>query len=605
MEDVSTAKAAAAEQAPDVPAESGTQDPPADPALAVAPDRVLALEAELADQRDKLLRLAAEYDNFRKRAVRERQDAEIAWHGGPDPRPARCARRPRPLCARRPGRRWTPPRWCRAPTWSRRRCSSRWPGTGSRVVNPLGQPFDPAVHEAVATTRAELPERGPSRGPGLPGRLSVQRPAAASRARRREAVERRTRSPPDMPPTKDYYAVLGVTASATQDEIKKQYRKLAKKYHPDANPNDPKAAERFKEISEAYQVLGRRREAKAVRRDAPAGRVRWRLRLAAAGGAPGPRAAPAAARSATSSRTSTSAGLAASATSSARCSAAAARARRRAGRSAGRTSSARSTCRSAPRPLGGKVPVELEVNEECETCHGSGGAPGAKIQTCPECGGRGTISFGQGGFAVQRPCPMCLGRGTGAERTLLRRAAAPARSGRRRKVMITVPAGCRYGNEDSPQGAGRARRPQRPTRRPADHLPGGARPVLRARGARPRRPGADQHRPGDARLEGQRAHARRPARWRSAFPPARRAGKRFRVKAQGIEKEGARGDLIVQVRSHGAGKAHRRAGKDDARVRRGGRAEVLKTGRRVGRQERMTVDGVPHLSVLLSYCPTQ
>src|SRR5512142_635941 len=59
-----------------------------------------------------------------------------------------------------------------------------------------------------------------------------------------------------MAQTKDYYAVLGVPASATQDEIKKQYRKLAAKHHPDKNQNDPKAAERFKEISEAYQVLG-------------------------------------------------------------------------------------------------------------------------------------------------------------------------------------------------------------------------------------------------------------------------------------------------------------------------------------------------------------
>src|ERR671939_1731834 len=59
-----------------------------------------------------------------------------------------------------------------------------------------------------------------------------------------------------MAQTKDYYAVLGVSASATQDEIKKQYRKLAARYHPDKNPNDAKAADRFKEISEAYQVLG-------------------------------------------------------------------------------------------------------------------------------------------------------------------------------------------------------------------------------------------------------------------------------------------------------------------------------------------------------------
>src|ERR671930_2032645 len=59
-----------------------------------------------------------------------------------------------------------------------------------------------------------------------------------------------------MAQSKDFYAVLGVSASASQDEIKKQYRKLASKHHPDKNPNDTKAAERFKDISEAYQVLG-------------------------------------------------------------------------------------------------------------------------------------------------------------------------------------------------------------------------------------------------------------------------------------------------------------------------------------------------------------
>src|SRR3954466_8950143 len=59
-----------------------------------------------------------------------------------------------------------------------------------------------------------------------------------------------------MPQKKDFYSVLGVGSNASQDEIKKAYRKLAKKYHPDANASDPKAAERFKEISEANNVLG-------------------------------------------------------------------------------------------------------------------------------------------------------------------------------------------------------------------------------------------------------------------------------------------------------------------------------------------------------------
>ena len=59
-----------------------------------------------------------------------------------------------------------------------------------------------------------------------------------------------------MANSKDFYAVLGVASSATADELKKQYRRLAKKYHPDANQNDPKSTERFKEISEAYNVLG-------------------------------------------------------------------------------------------------------------------------------------------------------------------------------------------------------------------------------------------------------------------------------------------------------------------------------------------------------------
>ena len=127
--------------------------------------------------------------------------------------------------------------------------------------------------------------------------------------------------------------------------------------------------------------------------------------------------------------------------------------------------------------LGGKVPVELEVNEECATCHGNGAAPGATVKVCPECKGRGVISFGQGGFAVNRPCPMCLGRGqVPSERCPTCSGAGEVRA--RKKLMITVPPGIDYRHEDPPEGAGRRGASGGAAGRPADHVPGAAGPVL-------------------------------------------------------------------------------------------------------------------------------
>lgn len=195
--------------------------------------------------------------------------------------------------------------------------------------------------------------------------------------------------------------------------------------------------------------------------------------------------------------------------------------------------------------LGGKIPVELEVNEECPTCHGSGAAPGAKIQTCPECNGRGTISFGQGGFAVQRPCPMCLGKGTvPSERCPTCGGSGEVRS--RKKVNITVPSGVDTGTKIRLKGQG-------------------------GRGLRNGPPGdlvltfqVDQDR--FFRREGLDVIAPVPINIAQAtlgskikvstlngtkvairIPKGTPNGKRFRVRGQGITKDDKTGDLIVEV----------------------------------------------------------
>src|SRR5512141_2191111 len=140
---------------------------------------------------------------------------------------------------------------------------------------------------------------------------------------------------------KDFYAVLGVPASATQDEIKKKYRSLAAKHHPDKNPTDPKAAETFKGISEAYQTLGdaeKRKQYDEMRRLGAFGGFGGIFSSMFGGNA----------RGGAQSRP------------------------RGPQRGDDIESSLEIPFRTAA--LGGKVPVELDVTEECATCHGSGAA---------------------------------------------------------------------------------------------------------------------------------------------------------------------------------------------------------------------------------------
>lgn len=251
---------------------------------------------------------------------------------------------------------------------------------------------------------------------------------------------------------KDFYAVLGVSASATADEIKKQYRRLAKQYHPDTNKGDAKASERFKEISEAYNVLGdtqKRKQYDEMRRlgafDPFASR--------------GPR--PGGARQGTGGYPGGASprmeefdigglgglgDLFGSIFGGGRQ-------QRPQGPEKGQSVETTLEVPFREAALGSKVPITLELNEECGTCTGSGAAKGAKLQQCPECHGRGEISFGQGSFAVNRPCPMCLGRGT----VPTEKCAACAGAGTTRtqkKLLITVPAGTESGSKIRLKGQG-------------------------------------------------------------------------------------------------------------------------------------------------------
>jgi molecular chaperone DnaJ len=356
-----------------------------------------------------------------------------------------------------------------------------------------------------------------------------------------------------MAQNKDFYAVLGVSASASQDEIKKQYRKLAARYHPDKNPNDAKAADRFKEISEAYQVLGdadRRKQYDQMRQLGAFGGFGGGARPGArpGAGAPGAGGFPGGAGSNFRFEDFDIGGLGglgdifSSMFGGGTTGGTRARSR---GPERGQDVEMQLEVPFRVAALGDKVPVELEVNEECPTCKGSGAAPGAKLQTCPECSGRGTISFGQGGFAVQRPCPMCLGRGqVPTERCPTCGGSGEVRT--RKKVLITVPAGTDSGTRIRLKGQGGRGQHNGP--------PGDLVITFQVQPDRFfKREGLDVIAPVPINIAqatlGSRISVKTLDGKRVAIkiPPGTSNGKRFRVRGQGIEKDGAKGDLIVQV----------------------------------------------------------
>jgi molecular chaperone DnaJ len=246
--------------------------------------------------------------------------------------------------------------------------------------------------------------------------------------------------------TRDYYDTLGVGKTASQDEIKKAYRKLARKYHPDANPNDPKAEEKFKEVSSAYEVLSDADKRKQY--DAgpspfgqggpqPGGGFRGYQ----GGQAPGGDWADLFGNLFGGGGGGGGFGGAFGG----------GRRQPRAQRGEDVSVSVKLSFEDALRGVTTKISVPQTV--QCKDCGGSGAAPGTAPATCPQCHGRGVVSQSQGFFAMSQPCARCGGTGRIVESPCAACGGAGAVRALK-KFTVPLPAGVRDGTKIRLKGKG-------------------------------------------------------------------------------------------------------------------------------------------------------
>jgi molecular chaperone DnaJ len=230
---------------------------------------------------------------------------------------------------------------------------------------------------------------------------------------------------------RDLYEVLGVSKSASQDEIKKAYRKLARKHHPDSNPGDEAAEERFKELQDAYDVLSDPDKRKQYDQLGP--------RMFESGGAGGPGGFTWAGNVGDlGDLGDLFGGL------FGRAAGGDARARQRGQRGADVGVTVTLSFEDSLNGLTTKIPVELETG--CSTCKGSGAEPGTSPVICPECRGRGVTSEDEGFFAFSRPCPRCRGNGTVIEKPC-RTCHGTGRERRTKRYTVKIPAGVKDGTQ--------------------------------------------------------------------------------------------------------------------------------------------------------------
>jgi molecular chaperone DnaJ len=247
----------------------------------------------------------------------------------------------------------------------------------------------------------------------------------------------------------DYYKVLGVGKGASDAEIKKAFKKLARQYHPDRNQGDKKAEERFKEISQAHDVLSDPEKRKAYDRGTgPFGGFAGGFGGGAGGPASGGGFDPGSFAGGFGDIFSNIFGGGGGG------------AGRAGGPAGGRPPRGRDletevTLNFDQAVNGAQVPLAVPISQACPTCHGTGAKPGTTPKVCPVCGGRGVETESQGIFSIAQPCSNCHGTGTviedpcptcagsGAQRTI-------------KRMRVNIPAGVKEGSRIRLAGKGEA-----------------------------------------------------------------------------------------------------------------------------------------------------
>ncbi|MGH1377523.1 MAG: molecular chaperone DnaJ [Alphaproteobacteria bacterium] len=237
----------------------------------------------------------------------------------------------------------------------------------------------------------------------------------------------------------DLYKIIGVEQSASSDEIKKAYRKLAMKFHPDQNKDNPKAEEKFKEINQAYDILKDEQKRAAYDRY---GNAAFDGSMGGGGGHPGGMGGAGAFSDIFEDMFGDFMGGGGGG-------------RRSNGPTRGSDMQYTMEMSLEDAYKGKDSTIKIPVNDSCSECDGSGAQKGTSAQTCSTCSGAGRVRQQQGFFTIERACPTCHGEGTFIKDPC-RKCSGAGRVKKTKTLKVKIPAGVETGRRIRLTGEGEA-----------------------------------------------------------------------------------------------------------------------------------------------------